>query len=1213
MILQTSFWGLPQVAAKISLILLSISTQVLGQAMVDSSVSIELPEQAKEFSSQEIHQGWEFRRDRDANWIPVSIPSTFESHQGVGFDGIGWYRKRFARFELEDYESQPNRLILRFHGVATHATLWCNGRQIAEHLGGWTPFECDLTDALITSKSRADESLAENPFCELLLRVDELPGHNSQGFLPVFAPHFGGLWQSIQARWVAPVWIDSKELFVWGDLRNKKLHYEIPLGGIDPQAVRQWIDPSKRYRLRIELRPDRRPGELLDQRASSEEGSMSSTEAIDSGSIGQWVELSADQVQTLHREARLIVSGAIQVPEPLAWSPQTPWLYRVGIGFQEYKQQDQAADRWIDTQHTKGAFRQIEVEGAKLLLNGQPLKVRGVLNWGYAPPSVAPSTDPEHWRKELQLVKDYGFNLMKFCLWIPPKGYLELADQMGVLVWIEYPTWHSQWTKEALPKLEKEFDEFFCYDRNHPSVILRSLTCETGPSADLQVIRTLYDRCHRRIPGSIVEDDSSWIQWNRVHDFYDDHPYGNNHTWLPTLARLKGYIQEHGIKPLVLGEAIAADTWLAPGSLDALAPKGQLAELQGVQRGDPSSPSIEPFWFPLSYRANERWAQDRIQDMGAKAVARLEEDSKRYARLMRKYQIEAFGRELPDSGYVVSVIRDFPFASMGLVDFEDRPKWPKESWSWHGDALLLLKTPGDRRSFWADEPLEGQVLIDSLMDVLEGQFAKEYVVRWTWTTPSGSQVGEQVVPKQGLKQGERIELLDLRKLRLIESKEDAQSLAQDPIPATLSVEWLERTESQKDRILSRNSWDLWLLNKPRVGLGSNGAPKALSKLYLHPSCSEQTVIAVRSLAKKCHREVCDPESLDASEVGTLWIAQKFDEPMLRWLEQGGIVVLLPDGQQGSLPIGQHWFLRGGPIVSERPFWNRWHRLLVDLQHFDLAGPVVPDVQWLNEMTPLLMLWDNHDIAAVKTHGLVFASRIGQGTLLVDGLNHSEPQSPASVAFFGGLLSWLEVESKTDRSTADTLASNQPRSEDEFDLPIRQMQPLSIRAIREKLRERTIQLTDQAWEFRPDPKDQGLQLGWQLSNLPESQQSDWKPISIGKHWEALGYPGLDGWAWYRKKVVLPEDWPEGPIYLQIDGADDYVEVFVEGSLKGSAGDPKARKTAFEQKVSFQISSDVKPGDTLNISLRVEDWQGAGGLFRPIRLSTSELGESKSILK
>ena len=63
------------------------------------------------------------------------------------------------------------------------------------------------------------------------------------------------------------------------------------------------------------------------------------------------------------------------------------------------------------------------------------------------------------------------------------------------------------------------------------------------------------------IPGALVEDDSSWIEWNRIADFYDDHPYGNNHTWVQTLQGLNEYILAHGLKPLVLGESISADTW----------------------------------------------------------------------------------------------------------------------------------------------------------------------------------------------------------------------------------------------------------------------------------------------------------------------------------------------------------------------------------------------------------------------------------------------------------------------------------------------------------------------------------------------------------------------------------------------------------------------------------------------------------------------------
>ena len=48
-----------------------------------------------------------------------------------------------------------------------------------------------------------------------------------------------------------------------------------------------------------------------------------------------------------------------------------------------------------------------------------------MLNWGYSPPLVTPSTDEEHFRTELQLARSLGFNMMKFCLWIPPQRYLQ--------------------------------------------------------------------------------------------------------------------------------------------------------------------------------------------------------------------------------------------------------------------------------------------------------------------------------------------------------------------------------------------------------------------------------------------------------------------------------------------------------------------------------------------------------------------------------------------------------------------------------------------------------------------------------------------------------------------------------------------------------------------------------------------------------------------
>jgi hypothetical protein len=328
-----------------------------------------------------------------------------------------------------------------------------------------------------------------------------------------------------------------------------------------------------------------------------------------------------------------------------------------------------------------------------LTLNGKPLGIRGVLNWGYYPPRHDPNAGDAAFRDELRAARALGFNLMKFCLWVPPRRYFELCDEEGFLAWMEYPTWHPDLSKKRLDELKTEFTEFFARDRNHPSVVLRSLTCETGPSADLAVIKGLYDLAHRMVPGCLVEDDSSWISWNRVNDFYDDHPYGNNHTWVKTLADLNEYVDRRQAKPLLLGEAIAADTWTDPEPI---------RRRVGRER---------PFWVPGFLDANSAWIERMKAVAGAGGLDRLGPDSFRAALLMRKYQIETYRREVPEGGYVVSVIRDFPLAAMGLLDYMGRSKWDAEAWKWHGDTMLVLRTAEDRRSFFGDESINGELFI----------------------------------------------------------------------------------------------------------------------------------------------------------------------------------------------------------------------------------------------------------------------------------------------------------------------------------------------------------------------------------------------------------------------------------------------------------------------------------------------------------------------
>jgi len=71
--------------------------------------------------------------------------------------------------------------------------------------------------------------------------------------------------------------------------------------------------------------------------------------------------------------------------------------------------------------------------------------------------------------------------------------------------------------------------------------------------------------------------------------------------------------------------------------------------------------------------------------------------------------------------------------------------------------------------------------------------------------------------------------------------------------------------------------------------------------------------------------------------------------------------------------------------------------------------------------------------------------------------------------------------------------------------------------------------------------------------------------------------------------------------------------VNGKKAGSGGDIATRQTAFEMRASHDIRGLVKPGATAHLAVRVYDWYGAGGLFRPIYLSTAPIGDGAEMLK
>lgn len=1048
---------------------------LLGMAALAIAANAAAPSSVRQTIS--LNGEWEFQRDGApaTDWKSVTVPSSFESHEGPDFNGVGWYRKRVPAFDLPP----GRRALIHFQAAATEAEVWWNGARLGSHLGGWTPFRFDITELV----RQAPAGQAH----ELRVRLDEKVGHNTQGFLPIIAPHFGGLWQEVELLLVPDTYGDDLRLLAVGDVGRSEFHLELPLLGT-PLARTPVV--SLHFRLRGE---------------------------------DEWRALAARS---------WISNGVLSVVAPLAdpwlWSPTEPHLYelRLRVGGEDG-----------DLIETRAAFRQIEVFGPQLRLNGEPLQVRGLLNWGYSAPRTEPNPGEAVWQRELELARGLGFNLMKFCLWVPPRRYHELADELGILTWAECPTWHPKLTSEFLEPLEREFGEFFYYDRNHPSVILRSLTCETGPGAELKVIQRLYDLAKRLVPGAVVVDDSSWIGWNRVHDFYDDHPYGNNHTWVKTLQGFNAHILAHGLKPLVLGEAIAADTWMDHEAI--------LARV-GSER---------PWWVPGPLDEVPRWRERMRAIAGPGGLDRLLPDSLRYGLLMRKFQIEAFRREVPFGGYVVSVIRDIPLCSMGLVDYLDQPKWSEAEWAWHRDTMCLLKTTADRRSFMAGERLRGEILLSHFGPAAITDGTLEVTLE---TLPPGDAPMRRAVAGDFRQPpGTLARRLELDwELPIVET------------PTHLRIRAVLRAPGAE----AENTWPVWIVPRPRADL--------LDLVRIHDSLEPA---AAREL-------FASAPAWSPGETDAVIVAARLDEALASALERGARVLLLPDGERNSFPLHSHWFLRGAPFVPEPGLPPVVPRdLLLELQHFDLASRVVPDPPYLEYVDPLLLLWDTHDLKTVKTHGLIFETRVGEGRLLVSAVNHRGAENAVGRWLLGVLV--------------ERLRSPVP--------PRNALPPPVWAAMKQHLNAEQTSLVERVWRFRPDPRDEGLRLGWHHARL--DSEAGWSDIRIGTAWESQGHPTLDGWAWYRLSVEVPARWRDRPVYLSFAGVDDMYELYLNGELVAKRGDLATRTDTFAEEYSHDISDWARPGEPLTIAVRVHDWHGAGGIHRPVTLGTADRFSGVAVLK
>jgi len=116
--------------------------------------------------------------------------------------------------------------------------------------------------------------------------------------------------------------------------------------------------------------------------------------------------------------------------------------------------------------------------------------------------------------------------------------------------------------------------------------------------------------------------------------------------------------------------------------------------------------------------------------------------------------------------------------------------------------------------------------------------------------------------------------------------------------------------------------------------------------------------------------------------------------------------------------------------------------------------------------------------------------------------------------------------------------------------------------------------------------------------PDYNVSDWVKINVPSPWENEGFPGYDGYGWYRIKVKIPDKLYRKIMYLKLGRIDDVDRTYVNGNLIGGKGEfPPKYRTAYDEKRVYEIPSGfLNFGKDNVITVRVFDYGGEGGLVQ-----------------
>lgn len=587
--------------------------------------------------------------------ICVPLPWQAAFPELATYIGYAWYR---TDFEMDETWLNGDVLI-HFGAVDYWCEVFINGTRVIEHEGGYTPFTVPIRAFLQPGRNqlvvRVYDSTQTNITLPRWYDVTEYAPHHGPPFDAQDIPHgkqewyinVSGIWQDVLLTSVPKTYID--QVHILPDVAHAQAQVRVRLGG-------------------REVGEQNKPMQIV---------------------------LGGSTTRIRLQQGQREYTETISIPNPHLWNLADPFLYTVTVRLE--------TESGTDEVQAKFGMREITTRSGQLLLNGEPLFLLAALDQDIYADTIYTVPSDEYLRSEFTKAQELGLNCLRCHIKPPDPRYLDLADEMGLLVWQEIPSWRTFFTKSTvLPdqlllgddikaRVARTLRAMIDRDMNHPSLIIWTVVNEDwGTSLPLSQpdrvwVAEMYDFAKALDPTRLVVDNSACVHaWGpNIHvksDLDDFHIYAN----IPDQAKSfeqtmqefdlhplwtwssLGDSQRRGDEPLILSEF---GNWGLP-SLD---------KLRAHYGGDPAWFNLGPWWS--GWEGEPGWAsgvQDRFRALGLDTLWKSYEEfaiaTQWHEYEALKFQIETLRRQPALAGYVITELADIYWESNGLLDFLRNPK-----------------------------------------------------------------------------------------------------------------------------------------------------------------------------------------------------------------------------------------------------------------------------------------------------------------------------------------------------------------------------------------------------------------------------------------------------------------------------------------------------------------------------------------------------------